>query len=143
MTYKDARKIGLKKGLSQLTLKQLYRVKDFPVDQMILDQFNYADNKFCPLAIGLELDKKMINPSHDKVFQELNQNGYTVYNTRGIKGDFYTFNRAEDLQIALQEVICTKERQQRYKSFILSIILSTIVLVGFVNLIIFTLEFFR
>jgi hypothetical protein len=103
----DPRKIGLKNGLRQLTIEQLQRVIDYP-DDMVLDNVNFADGKFCPLAIVLELDKTMIHPTHDKVFQELTNRGYTVYNTRGIAGEFYTANRLTDLLQAAQEVLQEK-----------------------------------
>ncbi len=106
----DPRKIGLKNGLRQLTAEQLQRVIDYP-DEMVLDTFNYQDGKFCPLAVALELDKTMENPSHDAVFQHLTSLGYTVYNTRGIVGEFYTTHRKEDLLEAAQEVLQEKLTQ--------------------------------
>lgn len=106
----DPRKTGLKNGLRQLTVEQLQRVIDYP-NEMVLDNFNYQDGKFCPLAVALELDKTMENPSHDTVFQHLTSLGYTVYNTRGIIGEFYTDNRKEDLLTAAQEVLQEKLTQ--------------------------------
>lgn len=100
----DPRKTGLKNGLRQLTVEQLKRVIDYP-HEMVLDEFNYCDGKFCPLAIALELDKTMISPTHNKVFEKLTEMGYSVYNTRGITGSFYTINRKEDLLQAAQEVL--------------------------------------
>ena len=105
----DPRKTGLKEGLRQLTMQQLQRVIDYP-GEMVLDTFNYEDGNFCPLAVALELDKKIIAPTHDKVFQHLTTLGYKVYNTRGISGDFYTTNRKEDLIIAANEVLQEKQR---------------------------------
>lgn len=104
----DPRKTGLKNGLRQLTIEQLQRVLDYP-GEMVLDTFNYQDGKFCPLAVALELDK-MLEPSHDKVFQALTDLGYNVYNTRGIPGDFYTTNRLEDLLEAAKEVLQEKNK---------------------------------
>ena len=100
----DPRKVGLKKGLGQLTYGQLERVINYP-SEMVLDELNYNDGKFCPLAIALELDKTMTDPTHEKVFEELSRRGYTVYNTRGIKGKFYTTNRKKDLLKAAKEVM--------------------------------------
>lgn len=102
----DARKTGLKNGLRQLTLEQLKRVIDYP-GEMVLDTYNYCDGNFCPLAVGLGLDK-MENPSHEKVFNLLTEMGYKVYNTRGIKGDFYTTNRLNDLLEAANDVLQEK-----------------------------------
>jgi hypothetical protein len=105
----DPRKTGLKNGLRQLTIAQLQRVITYP-EEMVLDTYNYEDGKFCPLAVALELDKTMVDPSHDKVFTELTKQGYKVYNTRGIEGQFYTTNRKEDLLEAAIEVL--KEKQE-------------------------------
>lgn len=100
----DPRKIGLKDGLRQLTIEQLERVINYQ-GEMVLDSHNYEDGKFCPLAIALELDKKIQNPTHDVVFETLTNMGYRIYNTRGIKGNFYTTNRKEDLLEAVREVL--------------------------------------
>lgn len=107
----DPRKTGLKNGLRQLTIEQLQRVIDYP-GEMVLDTCNYQDGKFCPLAVALELDKKIISPTHDKVFQHLTDLGYKVYNTRGITGEFYTTNRLEDLLEAAHEVLQEKLQKQ-------------------------------
>ena len=103
----DPRKTGLKNGLRQLTIEQLQRVIDYP-SEMVLDSYNYQDGKFCPLAVALELDKKIIDPTHDKVFETLTSMGYKVYNTRGIAGKFYTTNRLDDLLEAAKEVLQEK-----------------------------------
>lgn len=103
----DPRKTGLKNGLRQLTTEQLQRVIDYP-NEMVLDSYNYENGKFCPLAVAVELDKTMINPTHDKVFATLTDMGYKVYNTRGIPGSFYTTNRKEDLLEAAKEVLQEK-----------------------------------
>ena len=105
----DARKTGLKNGLRQLTIEQLQRVIDYP-GEMVLDELNYKDGKFCPLAVALGLDKIMVRPTHDKVFAELTAMNYKVYNTRGIEGEFYTTNRKEDLLEAAREVLIEKGR---------------------------------
>lgn len=103
----DPRKTGLKNGLRQLTNDQIQKVLDYP-NEMVLDTYNYADGNFCALAVGLGLET-MPEPSHEKVYNELVERGYKVYNTRGIEGSFYTVNRKEDLLQAAKEVI--HERQ--------------------------------
>lgn len=108
----DPRKTGLKNGLRQLTIEQLQRVINYP-DEMVLDSYNYEDGKFCPLAVALELDKTMKNPTHDKVFNELTELGYKVYNTRGIYGQYYTTNRKEDLLTAAKEVLEEKQTNNK------------------------------
>lgn len=105
----DPRKTGLKNGLRQLTAEQIQRVIDYP-GEMVLDSHNYEDGKFCALAVALELDKTMINPTHEKVFETLTGMGYKVYNTRGIPGEFYTNNRLEDLLEAAKEVLQEKTK---------------------------------
>lgn len=111
----DPRKTGLKNGLRQLSTVQLKRVLDYP-GEMVLDTYNYDNGKFCPLAVALELDKTMVEPTHDKVFEELTQMGYKVYNTRGILGDFYTTNRLDDLTTAAKEVL-----QEKFEEWCFSI----------------------
>lgn len=103
----DPRKTGLKNGLRQLTIEQLQRVIDYP-GEMVLDSFNYENGKFCALAIALELDKTINEPTHEKVFNELAELGYKIYNTRGIYGKYYTSNRKEDLLEAAKEVLAEK-----------------------------------
>lgn len=104
----DPRKTGLKNGLRQLTIPQLKRVLTYQ-KEMVLDSFNYENGKFCPLAVGLSLDEIISDPTHEKVFQVLTDLGYTIYNTRGITGSFYTTNRKEDLLEAAKEVLQEKE----------------------------------
>lgn len=100
----DPRKTGLKNGLRQLTVEQIKKVIDYP-GEMVLDDFNYCDGRFCPLAVALDLEKTVKDPTHDKVYNVLIDMGYKVYNTRGIKGEFYTDNRLEDLITAAKEVL--------------------------------------
>jgi hypothetical protein len=101
----DARKTGLKNGLRQLTSAQICRVLDYPIEKMALDEGNYIDGKFCPLAIALGIDETMKNPSDDRVHAVLTLLGYRVNNTRNVYGEFYTTNRAHDLQLAAMEVL--------------------------------------
>lgn len=104
----DPRKTGLKNGLRQLDANQLQKVISYP-DEMVLDTYNYQDGKFCPLAVAIGLET-MPEPTHEKVYNELIRLGYKVYNTRGIKGDFYTTNRLADLLEAASEVLEEKTR---------------------------------
>lgn len=108
----DARKIGLKNGLRQLTIKQLQRVIDYP-GEMVLDTYNYCNGNFCALAIGVGLNETMTEPSHEKVFNKLTEMGYSVYNTRGIIGNFYTTNRLQDLLEAANEVLEEKNNANK------------------------------
>lgn len=103
----DARKTGLKNGLRQLTAEQLRKVLAWPYP-MVLDTCNYEDGKFCPLAVALDIQSMVADPTHEKVFDLLVSMGYKVYNTRGIEGDFYTTNRHADLIEATKEVLDEK-----------------------------------
>lgn len=103
----DPRKTGLKNGLRQLTIAQLERVINYK-GEMIYDTYNYHEGKFCALAVGVGLNQSMEKPTHDMVFGRLLLLGYNVYNTRGIEGQFYTTNRAEDLLEAAKEVLQEK-----------------------------------
>jgi len=77
----DPRKTGLKNGLRQLSTEEIQRVIDYK-GEMVLDTYNYEDGKFCPLAVAVGLDKTMVNPTHEKVFNELTTKGYKVYPRR-------------------------------------------------------------
>lgn len=110
----DPRKTGLKDGLRQLTIEQLQRVIDYP-GEMVLNDYNYYHGNYCPLAIALELDKKVNHPTHDKIYQILTDMGYKVYNTRGIIGEYYTNNRKQDLLTAAQEVLLEKQMETNKK----------------------------
>lgn len=90
-----------------MTADQLRQVLDYD-GEMVLDSVNYCDGRFCPLAIGVGLHETMTEPTHDKVFAELTRMGYSIYNTRGIKGSFYTTDRKRDLIQAATEVLNEK-----------------------------------
>lgn len=104
MKTEDPRKTGLKNGLRQLTVEELRRVLDYP-GEMLVDTYNYHDGKFCPLGIALELDRKLADPTNEKVIKLLEILGYKIFNTRGIQGEFYTTDRQRDLRIAAEEVL--------------------------------------
>ena len=110
MKNEDPRKAGLKSGLRQLTARQLERVLNYD-KKMVFDTYNYHDGKFCPLAVGVGLDA-IEDPTHEKVFNALQDMNYRIYNTRGIKGEFYTTNRKEDLLEATKEVLKEKKGEK-------------------------------
>ena len=120
-TPEDPRKIGLRKGLLQLNSNQLDRVISY-CGEMVLDHYNYNDGKFCPLAIAVELDRTMVNPTNEKVAKTLEELGYKVNNTRGVKGEFYTTNRKEDLLTLAKEVrVFVKHIEQLKKDSIIEL----------------------
>ena len=100
----DPRKTGLKRGLEQLTLEQLQRLRAWE-GPLVLDNVNYKEGQFCPLAVALDLPRTLASPSDEAVVQHLTGLGLSVYNTRGIVGKFYTSDRRRDLFEALDEVI--------------------------------------
>lgn len=104
----DPRKTGLKAGLRQLTSAQIQRVLAYPRDRIALDDGNYINGCYCPLAIGVSLDEIMKEPTDDRVHAVLTMLGYRVNNTRGIIGDFYTSRRYDDLVIAANEVLAER-----------------------------------
>jgi hypothetical protein len=105
----DPRKAGLKRGLRQLSSEQICRVLAYPIERMALDDGNYVDGKFCPLAVAVGLPEIMKDPTDDRVHAVLTMLGYKVNNTRGIVGKFYTANRAADLRTAAEEVLRERE----------------------------------
>lgn len=75
---------------------------------MVLDEFNYKDGCFCPLAVALGLDEAFLTPSDEAVFGVLKIMGYCVQNTRHVQGEFYRGGYEErfaDLVAAVQEVL--------------------------------------
>lgn len=107
----DPRKTALKNGIRQLTNEQIQCTIDYKGD-MAVDHGNFVNGCYCPLAIGVGLDKIAIkNPTNDSVSAILCLMGYKVNNTRGIKGEFFTTNRLEDYKIAAKEVISERLHQ--------------------------------
>lgn len=102
---KDARKEGLKNGIRQLSTGGIMRTLDN--EPMALNDGNYVDGKFCPLARGAGLDQlEWKNPPTDSaVAAILHILGFKVNNTRGVKGKFFRKNRARDYRIAAGEVL--------------------------------------
>ena len=111
MTTEDPRNTALKAGLRQLTYEQLLRVACFD-GQMLTDRFNYADGRYCPLAIGIGMDQWMKEPTQDKVRAVLALAGFKVNNTAGVEGALFTTDRERDLRIALNEVM--QEKLEEY-----------------------------
>ncbi len=100
----DARKAALKRNLRQLNVEQLQRIRNYEGD-MCQDEWNYRDGAYCPLAVALELDKCVKNPSHEVVYAILALMGFEVNSTRNVPGEFYRTNRHADLMVAVDEVL--------------------------------------
>lgn len=103
----DRRKTGLKTGIRQLSSKQIIRTLEVPEGQMALDHGNFVGGCYCPLAIGVGLDKCEwhTKPTNDSVSAVLHIMGFKVNNTRGIPGNFYRDNRLNDYRTAAKEVL--------------------------------------
>jgi hypothetical protein len=102
----DPRKTGLKNGIRQLTNEQIVRTLTFE-GCMAVDDGNYVNGCFCPLAIGAGIDRLAWAkpPTDAAVAATLHLLGYRVNNTRGIRGDFFRENRIADYRLAAQEVL--------------------------------------
>ena len=121
----DPRKTALKKGLAQLRPQELVSLmRDIETGAPLLldrDEHGHANycpetDTFCPLALATVtvdwLVKGWIYPPADEEVARflVNDMGFTIYNTRGVAGEFYTTNRRADLLTAAREVLKEKER---------------------------------
>lgn len=107
----DLRKRGLKQGLRQLTNIEIIRLLNYE-GEIILDDYNYHNDQFCPLAIALDLHTAMTDPTDQKVKDYLHEQGYKIFNTRGIKGNYYTGNRLEDLLTTAHEILHERKKHR-------------------------------
>lgn len=100
----DSRYKIFKERLSALTNKEIQRIID-NIDSVCLDTFNYdvTSNKFCPLAIGMNLHETIDKPSNVNVAFEISKRFNPVNALKGVIGTFYTTNRREDLLNVCQE----------------------------------------
>lgn len=113
----DPRKTALKNGLRQLRPHELWRLVEWVESggAVLLDRdengwANYNGQAYCPLAIAVSLHEGIPWASDNDVYQYLTGwQGFKVYNTRGVRGEFYTTNRRADLLVAAHEVIAEKE----------------------------------
>ena len=108
VVIEDPRKTALKNGLRQLTIEGLRRVINY-TGEMVLDDANYVDGKFCPLAIASGLDLWPGLRTNSQVRNTLTGVcGLKIDNTRNINGKFYTTDRKIDLITAAKEVLSEK-----------------------------------
>lgn len=115
----DNRYIALKRGLNQLNNNQLKEILYKENHKQILcDNYNYDEKLklWCPLAIGLKVDKKIGLYTTKPVTNDLAKKIITMegkkYNIcfnlnplRGIKGDFFSTNRIEDLLKTCEDIL--------------------------------------
>ena len=108
----DPRHKILKERLQSLTKEQLKRLLDYP-EEMIMDEFNYVDGRFCPLAVAFDLPKLLegqflnneVVRSKVEELGNLQMDNFQINPTKGIKGSFYTDNRKEDLLNLVCEIL--------------------------------------
>lgn len=92
----------MQERVSALTFEQLLRILDYD-NEFLLDDCNYRDGKFCPLAVAFNLHETVSNPSDDIIRDEIVRIGnaqipdFAINPTKGIQGTFYTTNRRDDL----------------------------------------------
>lgn len=96
----------LKERLSLLSLTQLQRI-EADIDHVCFDTYNYdsENNKFCPLAVALNLHNTIENPSEEIVIDILSKVFNPVNIIGGAEGNFYKDNRKEDLLNVVRELI--------------------------------------
>ena len=107
----DPRKTALKNGLRQLSIYKLRKVIGYD-DEFVLDEYNYREGKYCPLAVAEDMHLRWWpirdNDRNERIRKELEQMGYVVNNTKGVEGSFYREHRERDLLIAASEVLIEK-----------------------------------
>lgn len=110
MLDQDIRYVTMRHRLSLLSTEQLQRIIDNQ-DELVFDEVNYdsKNHKFCPLAVGLNLHNKIQNPSDAVVKKELRKTFKPVNVMQGLKGNFFTENRKEDLLSLCQELLKIKK----------------------------------
>ena len=126
----DPRYVALRRGLEQLDDEDLKRLAEYPADRILLDGGNYAEGKFCPLCVALEVPKALgelrfvdayLDEMEDDVVPPTNglaqlllaERGRRKYGPsfrfnqlHGLPGEFYRDpHRLEDLLEVLNEVM--------------------------------------
>lgn len=104
----DKRYQAIKERLSLLSNEELERIVD-NIDKVLFDTYNYKDGKYCPLAIAMELDLTIDNPTQEKIATEIGERFFIVNILKGIKGDFYTNNRKEDLLYIINKILSKRK----------------------------------
>lgn len=106
----DARFIVFCERFLKFSTEQLKRIRD-NIDLVCFDTFNYDEEnkKFCPVAIALNLHKTIENPTNVLVTEAMREYFNPPNALKGVKGDFYTLNRREDLLTAIDIFLSLKE----------------------------------
>jgi len=94
----DLRYEIIKERLSNLSKHEIQRILD-RIDDVCFDELNYdaQNHKYCPLAIAMNLNTLLPNPTDKKVKEAISKRFNPVNVIKGIKGEFYRNNRKSDL----------------------------------------------
>lgn len=108
----DKRYEAMKNRLSELSEFELFRIIN-SIDQICFDTYNYdeKENKFCPIAIALKLDRIIENPTDELIGMEIEKRFSPVNILKGVDGNFYKENRKADLLFLCSEVINEKRQK--------------------------------
>jgi hypothetical protein len=116
----DLRYQALRKGLSQLEVIHLQRLRSYLLDEraIVCDSFNYDQERelWCPLAIALDVPqllsrhevRTMTNENAKMVISEIGRSQlgkFTLNPMSGIPGNFFRQNRVYDLQILCKKIL--------------------------------------
>ena len=90
--------MAIKSRLSSLSKEELKRIVD-NVDIICFDEFNYdvSENKYCPLAVAMNLHNSIISPTDEKIKQKISERFNPVNILKGLDGAYYRNNRRDDL----------------------------------------------
>lgn len=102
----DARYNVFKERLNALSTEEVKRIQS-KIDSICFDTFNFDSEtqKFCPLAIGMNLHQTVKNPTNKLIVAEIGKRFNPVNALKGVKGNFYTENRREDLITICEKVL--------------------------------------
>lgn len=105
----DKRYELFRERLMSLSLDEICRIKD-DIDVVCFDSFNYdpQTQKYCPLAIGMNLHNIIPSPTDEIIQEEISKRFVPANALKGIDGNFYTVNRRDDLLRLCDEVIIEK-----------------------------------
>lgn len=95
---KDERYLLARQRLEKLTNQELQRIVN-NVDRICWDTYNFdaENNKFCPIAIAMNLHKTVSNPTDKLINAKISERFNPPNILKGIPGEWYTNNRRSDL----------------------------------------------
>lgn len=109
----DLRYNIFKQRLNLLSIEEIERIVTH-IDIVCFDTYNYNmdENTFCPLAVAMNLHETMKVKifTDENVGWEIAKRFNPVNVLKGVKGNFYTTNRRDDLLNLCEEVIKEKSK---------------------------------